>query len=136
MLRSLVDRTTAGRPYVAFHRKWARINLLCPLLACAGEFVSSTDRGFEQLRRNIFRAAEHFGEDRHLRRFLDDQIGAGCRGGIRAERQHAVIFQQHGFGIFVALKASAMFDTDSAEPRGPYLASGMPSVISERTNAS
>ena len=97
----LVDRATAGRPYLLFHRKLWRVQIYCALCVPAlGEFVSATDSGFEQLRRNIFRAAEHFGEDRHLRRFLDDQIGAGCRGGIRAERQHAVIFQQHGFGIF------------------------------------
>ena len=82
MLRSLVDRATAGRPYILLRRKLWRMNLLRSLRARAGEFVSSTDRGFEQFRRNIFRAAEHFGEDRHLRRFLDDQIGAGRRGGI------------------------------------------------------
>jgi hypothetical protein len=36
----------------------------------------------------------------------------------------------------VLVIALAILVTDSAEPRGPYLASGMPSVISERTSAS
>src|SRR5690349_22004655 len=64
------------------------------LLAGASEFVSSSDAGFEQFRRNVFRAAEHFGEDRHLRGFFDDQVGARRGGGIRAEGEYAVILDR------------------------------------------
>src|SRR5688572_29146500 len=52
---------------------------LLALNSGAREIVSPADRCLEQFRRDRLCATEHFGEDRPLRRLLDDQVGArGC----------------------------------------------------------